>query len=114
VTGFVDDVRPYLDKAFLYVCPIRDGGGTKLKVLDALAMKKVLISHPIACEGIDVTDGESVVFAETADEYIEQIKNLFNDRERAAAIASNGYEVVASKYDFIKVGERLCAAYENL
>ena len=114
VTGFVDDVRPYFDAAFLYVCPIRDGGGTKLKVLDALAMKKTLISHSIACEGIDVVENESVVFAETADEYINQIKSLFDNRERALMIAENGYKVVSEKYDFVKVGERLSSAYENL
>jgi glycosyltransferase involved in cell wall biosynthesis len=57
VHGFVNDVRPLMDAATLYVCPIRDGGGTKLKLLDAFAMQKCVIAHPIACEGIDVNTG---------------------------------------------------------
>ena len=64
VHGFVDDIHPWMEQALCYVCPIRDGGGTKLKILDALAMSKAIVAHPIACEGIDVTPGLDVLFAE--------------------------------------------------
>jgi polysaccharide biosynthesis protein PslH len=114
VTGFVDDVRPYIDKAYLYVCPIRDGGGTKLKVLDALAMKKLLIAHPIACEGIAVVDGESVIFATTPEEYIVKIKESFANKTKSLEIAENGYQIIADQYDFIKIGEKLSLAYNSI
>ena len=55
VHGFVPDIRSMVEAAALFVCPIRDGGGTKLKILDAFAMQKCVVAHPIACEGIDVT-----------------------------------------------------------
>ena len=54
VTGFVDDVRPYLDQAEVYLCPMRDGGGTRLKILDALSMGKAIVSTTMGVEGIDV------------------------------------------------------------
>src|SRR5690606_2615275 len=58
VLGFVDEIRDHIETATLYVCPIMDGGGTKLKILDALGMGKAIVAHRIASEGIDVRDGE--------------------------------------------------------
>lgn len=114
VTGFVDDVRPYIAEAHIYVCPIKDGGGTKLKVLDALAMKKTLIADQIACEGIDVKDQESVIFASSADEYLRAIKLLIADQELAGRIAEKGLELINEKYSFVKIGEQLSTAYSEL
>ncbi|MEZ5287583.1 MAG: glycosyltransferase family 4 protein [Vicinamibacterales bacterium] len=54
VTGFVDDVRPYMEKAQVYLCPMRDGGGTRLKILDALSMGIPIVATEMALEGIDV------------------------------------------------------------
>ena len=62
VHGFVDDVKKYFNEAGIYVCPISDGGGTKLKILDALAMGKPIVANPVACEGIDVINGKNVSF----------------------------------------------------
>lgn len=113
VTGFVDDVRPYIASAYLYVCPIRDGGGTKLKVLDALAMGKLLIANPIACEGISVEDGKNVIFAATPDEYVSAIKDAFADPEKAHQIASSAHDLIKAKYNFQKIGEDLSFAFER-
>lgn len=114
VTGFVDDVRPYLDQASVYVCPIADGGGTKLKILDALAMGKAIVAHPVACEGIDVVNGKHVIFADTPAEYIESIKMLFNDNELRRFLGKNGRELIETTYDFVKIGEKLSLLYDNL
>ena len=79
VHGFVRDVRPMMDAAALIVCPIRDGGGTKLKILDAFAMQKCVLAHPIACEGIDVTADANVVFAVEPEEWLRRIDELLGD-----------------------------------
>ena len=76
VTGFVDDVRPYLDRAEIYLCPMRDGGGTRLKILDALSMSKPIVSTTMGCEGIDITPGLDVLLADTPDEFVEQVARL--------------------------------------
>src|SRR5690606_15631159 len=61
VTGYVDDVRPFIGKAALYVVPLRMGSGTRLKVLEALSMQKPIVSTRIGCEGIDVEDGRHLL-----------------------------------------------------
>ena len=114
VTGFVDDVRPYMERAAVYVCPISDGGGTKLKILDALAMGKAIVAHPVACEGIDVEDGVNVIFATTPDEYIERIKLLFSDKDYRNLIGDNGRKLIQSKYNFIDIGKKLNRLYISL
>ncbi len=113
-TGYVDDVRPYIDKAAVYICPIRDGGGTRLKILDALAMAKPIVADPIACEGIDVIDGESVSFATTPQEYVEKIHALFNDVSIAARLGENGRRLIEQKYSFASIGRRLSSLYESV
>src|SRR5699024_877262 len=57
VTGFVDDVRPYVDQASVFVVPLKMGSGTRLKVVEALSMKKPVVSTSIGSEGIEVSDG---------------------------------------------------------
>ncbi|HXW75211.1 MAG TPA: glycosyltransferase, partial [Steroidobacteraceae bacterium] len=94
VHGYLPDVRPLMDSAAVFVCPIRDGGGTKLKLLDAFAMKKCVVAHPIACEGINVTAGENVVLATTAEEFASEISRLFADDVQRAAIAAAARRLV--------------------
>jgi glycosyltransferase involved in cell wall biosynthesis len=114
VTGFVDDVRPYIDQAAVYVCPITDGGGTKLKILDALAMGKAIVTHPIACEGIDVTEGKDVIFADTPQEYVDKIKMLFQDDKLRDSIGRNGRKLIENKYNFVNIGKKLNRLYTAL
>jgi glycosyltransferase involved in cell wall biosynthesis len=105
--GFVDDVRPYLDAAEVYVCPITDGGGTKLKVLDALAMGKALVAHPVACEGIDVRDGESCVLAQAPEDFAREIAGLLADPGRRRAIGAAGRRLVGERYSYAVIGRRM-------
>jgi len=108
------DVRPYLSQAHIYVCPIRDGGGTKLKVLDALAMHIPLVADPIACEGIDVVDGESVIYATTPDDYVASIKRLIGEPILCEKIAANGAALIQNNYSFESLGKKLSDAYHQL
>jgi polysaccharide biosynthesis protein PslH len=64
VTGRVDDVRPYLAQAALYVCPLRFGAGIKNKVLEALAMGCAVIATPLSIDGIDARDGDHLLLAD--------------------------------------------------
>jgi glycosyltransferase involved in cell wall biosynthesis len=114
VTGFVDDVRPYLAEAQIYICPIKDGGGTKLKVLDALAMGKALVGDAIACEGIDVVNNKSVIFASTPIEYINKIKFLIDNPEIGEELASNGAQLIREHYSFQGIGKKMANVYSEL
>ena len=104
VHGFVEDIRPLLDSASIFVCPISDGGGTKLKLLDAFAMAKCVVAHPIACEGINVTNDVNVVFASAVNEYVESLVDLLSDPKRRYGIGDNARRLVEQQYSFAAIG----------
>jgi len=107
VHGFVEDVRPFMDRALVYICPINDGGGTKLKILDALSMRKAIVAHPIACEGINVTDGRNVLFAEDSAQYISAIKRLIEDADFRNRIGDEARTLAEDEYSYMKIGKKL-------
>jgi glycosyltransferase involved in cell wall biosynthesis len=113
VHGFVNDVRPLMDAATLYVCPIRDGGGTKLKLLDAFAMQKCVVAHPVACEGIDVTAGRDVELAESAGAFVAAIRRLLRDPAERESRGRAARQLVMERYSFAEIGRRLCDAFES-
>lgn len=112
--GFVPEIRPIMESAALYVCPIRDGGGTKLKVLDAFSMRKCVIGHPIAFEGIDVTADTNAVLAKTPDEFADRIQALLLDADRRRRIGHAARELVTQRYSFSSIGKQLVAVLENI
>ena len=113
VYGFVDDVKKYFNEAAIYVCPISDGGGTKLKILDALAMGKPIVAHKIACEGIDVIEGKNVLFAETPDEYVNKIGELINKRDLQLEMGENNRQLILDKYSYRVIGDDLLKLLEK-
>jgi glycosyltransferase involved in cell wall biosynthesis len=113
VHGFVNDVRPLMNAATLYVCPIRDGGGTKLKLLDAFAMEKCVIAHPVACEGIDVSPGVNVQLADSADSFVGAIDRLVGDPVARSAIGRAARSLVVDRYAFSQIGRQLCELFES-
>lgn len=112
--GFVDDIRIPMERARIYLCPITDGGGTKLKVLDALAMGIPLVAHPIACEGIEVENGKHVIFAETAQEYIDAIVLLINNPQRCIEMSRAGIELIQECYSYSKIGLKIFESFSGV
>lgn len=113
VHGYLPDVRPLIDSAAVYVCPIRDGGGTKLKILDAFAMKKCVVAHPIACEGIEVTDGKDIVLASTPAEFVREIESLLGDDARRDELGRAARSLVESRYSYREIGARFNETLEE-
>ena len=113
VHGFVTDVRPYINRAALYVCPIMDGGGTKLKILDALAMGKAIVAHPVACEGIGVQDGHEVIFARDPEEFVQSIVTLLGDPRRRSQLAANARSLATADYSYAVIGRKLAGELEQ-
>ena len=114
VQGFVDDVRDYLNTAMVYVCPMFDGGGTKLKILDAMAMGKAIVATRVACEGIDLDDGTSVLFAETGDEFAAAIARLAGDPELRARLGANARNIALDTYSYESIGRALANEFERV
>jgi polysaccharide biosynthesis protein PslH len=101
-----------MDAASLYVCPIRDGGGTKLKILDAFAMQQCVVAHPIACEGIDVVPGRHAEFAESAAAFAASITRLLQRPSERADMGRAARQLVVERYSFSEIGRRLCDVFE--
>lgn len=114
VHGFVDDVRPYLDRAAVYVCPITDGGGTKLKILDALAMGKAVVADPVACEGINVTANENVLFASSPEEYLKAIRHLLDNPDIRKKAGESARQLILEQYSYANIGKKLSHIYRQI
>lgn len=112
VPGFVEDVRPYFQKATMFVCPIMDGGGTRLKILDALAMGMPIVSTTFAASGLDLRDGDHLLLADTPEAMIEQIRRVLDDKALREQLAQGAVNVVRQTYSWDTIGHSLQAAYE--
>lgn len=98
VTGTVDDVRPFYEKASVVVAPFRLGGGTKLKILEAMAMKVPIVSTPIGCQGIKVETGRHIWIVDNDSEFAERvIETLIRVPQK---MVSEAYELVVKLYSW--------------
>lgn len=110
--GFVNDISGFYKSGWIYVCPIMDGGGTKLKVLDAMANGIPLIAHPVAMEGIEADPGVHYFCAITAQDYIDVIKKIScSERAMIANVEIAARNLIFEKYNYDTIGKILSNAY---
>lgn len=105
VTGTVPSVIDYLKTAAVFVVPLRIGGGTRLKIFEAMAMGKAIVSTTIGAEGLDVCDGENIVFSNDASDFADRVAELLRDkvrRDQLGRAAAN----TARKYDWSVIAPR--------
>lgn len=100
VTGEVPDIRPYVYRAAAFVVPLRSGGGTRLKILQAMALGCPVIATRIGAEGLDVADGETVLFAEDAAQFAARLAGLLESAELRRRLVQQGRELVTRRYDW--------------
>jgi glycosyltransferase involved in cell wall biosynthesis len=114
VTGEVPDVRPYLERATVVLVPIRMGGGTRLKVVEGLAMGKAMVSTSLGCEGIAVRDGEHLLVADTPGDFAAAVVSLLEDPATARALGLAGRALMEESYSWELAGARLEGLYRGL
>jgi glycosyltransferase involved in cell wall biosynthesis len=107
VTGFVDDVRPFIDRSSAYIVPLRMGSGTRLKVLEAMAMRIPIVTTSMGCEGIDVVDNESVLIGYEPQTFAESVIKLLNNKSLQRTLTDNGFELMKSHYEWSVIGDKL-------
>lgn len=112
--GFVDDVRPWMEKARIYVCPFREGGGTKLKILDALSQGIPIIASSLGIEGLDVHDNREVLVANSQDEWLARIKDLLGKKGLYDSISRRGRSFVEQTYSKEVIGRKLSEYYKEI
>lgn len=100
LTGFVDDIRPYIAAAAVYVVPLLTGGGTRLKVLEAMAMGKPLVSTRLGCEGIDAQSGRDLILADAPEDFAAQVLALLKDAPRREALGRAARAFVERCFDW--------------
>jgi len=107
VTGRVDDIRPYVKDAAVYVVPLRIGGGTRLKIFEAMAMGKAVVSTTVGAEGLPVQSGEQLLLADGSEAFASAVVGLLRDVDRRRALEQAARTLVVEAYDWSAVAREL-------
>jgi polysaccharide biosynthesis protein PslH len=114
--GFVDDVRPLIARSAVSVAPLLHGGGTRLKILEAMALGTPVVSTPKGAEGLDGQDGVHLSIASDPKKFASSVLELFSNPELRARLSDNAYQLVQQRYDwkvimpgFLEIVERAAA-----
>ncbi|MGB2765177.1 MAG: glycosyltransferase [Candidatus Aminicenantaceae bacterium] len=114
VTGRVDDVRPYLKKCRIFICPVRLGGGFRGKILEAMAIGRPIISTSLGAEGFPAVHRENIIRADTTEEFTQGILDLINDDRLYQKIRNNARQLVEEKYAWEKGVEIMEGVLEKM
>ncbi len=106
VTGRVDDVRPYMERAAAYVVPLRIGGGTRLKIYEAMSMEKAIVSTTIGAEGLPLNHGDELLLADTAESFAAAVVDVLRNPARAKLLGDRAAKTVRENFGWEKVAER--------
>lgn len=100
VTGTVDDVRPHMGRAAVSIVPLRVGGGTRIKIFEAMAMGIPVVSTTIGAEGLPVVDGENIFIADEPELFARRVVSVLNDDSLAASMGDAGRSMVTEKFSW--------------
>jgi len=113
VTGSVEDVLPYYERTSLSVIPLRAGGGTRLKILEAMALGRPVVSTSIGCEGLDLVDGQHLLIADDPEQFAEKTVRLLTDRALYQRIAAEARQLVVATHDWDVIARQLLDVYSK-
>jgi len=107
VTGSVDDVRPYYREAIAAVVPLNVGGGSRLKILEAMAAGVPVVSTKLGAEGLDSSEGENILLTDDPGEIAEAVIRIIDDHELEKRLIAGGYALIRERYDWSTLGAKL-------
>lgn len=114
MTGLVDDVRPLVTASWVSLAPIRLGGGTRLKILEAMALRTPVVATSKGAEGLEVQHDEHLLIADTPEAFAEAVIRLLRESGLRQRLADNAYELVRRKYDWRMVLPRFLQLIERV
>lgn len=114
ILGMVDDVNPYIERAAAVVVPLRVGGGTRLKIVEALSKGKAVISTRLGAEGIDVVHDEHLLLADEPQQFASEVARVLNDPALAARLGAAGRRLMEERYSWHSISRKLEQFYEDL
>jgi glycosyltransferase involved in cell wall biosynthesis len=107
LTGLVPDIRPHVARAEVCIVPLRLGGGTRLKILEAMALGTPVVSTSKGAEGLDVKHGEHLLIADDPDAFARAVVDLLDHPEKARTLATNARRLIAWRYTWNRVASQL-------
>ena len=113
VTGRVDDVRPHIAAGDVYIVPLRIGGGTRLKIFEAMAMSRAVVSTTVGAEGLPVTPGRDIVIADEPERFAKAVVHLIRDADARRRLETAARQLVAERYDWAAVARDFEKALET-
>ena len=111
LTGWVEDVKPYIAGAAVYVAPLRMGGGTRLKVLQAMSMAKPIVSTTLGCDGLSVQSGREALLGDTPDAFAAAVVRLLRDPALGRRLGAQARALAIAQYDWRRIGPLMEACY---
>ncbi len=114
ITGRVDDIRPYLQQGAVYVVPLRIGGGTRIKIFEAMAAGKAVVSTTLGAEGLPVTDGQNILLADEPEEFARRVVELLRNEGLRSRMGRAARELVEHNYSWASVTQQFSAVLERV
>jgi glycosyltransferase involved in cell wall biosynthesis len=114
IAGKVDDLRPHLASASVCIAPLRIGGGTRFKIVEAMAMSKPVVSTSLGAEGLDVEPGRHLLIGDDAASFAAAVSRVLADPELGAGLGRNGRALVEARYSWDWAARSLEALYRQV
>ena len=105
LTGWVEDTRPFVARGSICIVPLRIGGGTRIKIFEAMAMSKAIVSTSVGAEGLPVRAGENILLADTPDDFARAVLALLRDPNERTRLGRSARALVQEKYSWPRAAE---------
>lgn len=114
LTGRVEDIRPFLARGSVCIVPLRIGGGTRLKIFEAMAMGKATVSTSVGAEGLPVQSGENIILADAPAHFANSVISLLRDAQQRRRLGNEARTLVQEKYSWSKVAESFARTLQEV
>jgi sugar transferase (PEP-CTERM/EpsH1 system associated) len=114
LTGWVNDIRPFVARGSTCIVPLRIGGGTRLKIFEAMAMAKAIVSTSVGAEGLPVQSGQNILLADTPEDFADAVISLLKDSNERRRVGNGGRTLVQENYSWPKVAESFARILQDV
>jgi glycosyltransferase involved in cell wall biosynthesis len=114
VVGEVEDAQEFIESKAISIAPLLSGSGIRIKIIESMALGKAVISTSIGAEGINYTNKQNILIADTPEEFVQAIQFLFNDPVQTKRIGDNASKLIRQQHDSKKIIEQLVQFYHQI
>jgi len=112
--GYVEDIRPHIKRAKVFICPIMEGGGTRIKILDAFSQGIPVVSTTVGAEGLSLEKGKHILLADTVAEFVEAVTELMENEELSKNMGLSARKFVEENYSYDMIGKKMASVYKEM